>query len=99
MQEFDKDRNFEEIFESMRGSQRAKPNPDLFAKIEAKINTPDAKFISWRFRRLAAAAAILLLMMNVFVLQQLTQNTSYVGEKVTSETSKQSLISNYKIYD
>ena len=100
MQKDYSDKEFDAIFESMKGSQRAKPNPELFGKIEAQIDRPEAKIVSMRFQQLAVATVVLLLMMNVFVLQQFSKNNaSFAGEQMNSETQGQSLISNYKIYE
>ena len=100
MKKDNKENEFESIFESMRGSQRAKPNTDLFAKIEARIDAPQAKVVSRNFRVLAAAAAAMLLVMNIFVIQQFSQGMgAFTGQQVVSEVSDQSLISNYKIYE
>jgi len=99
MRKEDNESRFDDIFESMKGSRRAKPSSDLFAKIEAQIDNPEAKVIPMTFRRLAAAAAVLLLLMNGLVLQQFAQNESFAGDQVTSKNADQSLISNYKIYE
>ncbi len=100
MMENDKEKWIEEVFESIQGSKRAKPSPGLFAKIEAQIDNPDAVIIPMFQRRVAAAAAILLLALNVFALRQYMQQDSVLSnESVAMEMPNQQLISNYNIYN
>lgn len=58
----------EEIYQSMKGSQRAKPSPELFAKIENPIAASKDMVIPPQQWRYAAAAAVLNLFMNVSAL-------------------------------
>lgn len=88
-----------DVFDSMKGSRRSKPSADLFAKIEHQLDAPEARVIPINQWKLTAVAAVLLLIMNVFVLRQVTQNNGFgTGETMVEHTSEQ-LISNYKIYD
>ena len=96
----DKDKWIENVFDSMKGSKRAKPSHELFAKIEHQINAPEAKTISMRQWSYTVAAAVLVLVLNVFALRQITQsNELNAGEMIVSDASSQSLISNYNIYE
>lgn len=99
--EEDKDKWIEDVLGSMKGSQRAKPDPSLFAKIENRLDTPEANIIPMRQWNYAAAAAVLVLVLNAFALRQVVQTKDYnAGEMVVStDDSSQSLISNYKIYE
>lgn len=100
MMKDDKEKWMEEVFDSMKGSERARPNPELYARIENQLDDPEAKVIPMRQWSFAVAAAILVLVLNVFVLRQFTQNNALnTNEMVVSNTSSQSLISNYKIYE
>ena len=99
MQE-DKEKWIDDVLGSLKGSQRAKPNPLLYAKIENQLDAPEIKIIPMRQWAYAITAAILVLVINVFAIQQFTQNNELdAGEMVVLETSSQSLISNYKIYE
>lgn len=100
MKKNDKEKWIEDVFDSMKGSQRAKPDSGLFAKIEGQIDAPEAKIIPMRQWNYAAAAAVLVLILNVFAMRQYTQNNELnANEMVVSDVSGQSLISNYKIYE
>ncbi len=88
------------VMGSMEGIQRAKPAPDLFAKIEREIASPEGKIISMSQFRVAAAAAILLLAMNIFLLNQYAKSdTSDTSEWVSEVDSNEQLISNYNLYE
>lgn len=97
----DKDKWIDEVLDSMKGSQRAKPSPELFAKIENQLAPPEIKIIPMRQWSYAVAAAVLVLVLNVFTVRQFTQNNELnAGEMVVSaDDSGESLISNYKIYE
>jgi hypothetical protein len=98
--EKDKEKWIEEVFDSLKGSERAKPSADLFAKIENLIDAPEAKIIPMPQWRVAAAAAVAILFLNVFAVQQFRKiNRLNNNELVVDSTSDQQLISNYKIYE
>ncbi len=100
MKKRDKEKWINDVFDSMKGSQRAKPNPDLFAKIEHQIDAPEAKVISMHQWRMVAAAAVILLVLNVFALREVPEsNALNTDELLVENTSNQQLISNYKIYE
>lgn len=95
-----KEKWIEDIFNSLEGSKRAKPNFDLFARIEAEIENIDTKVIPLRQVRMMAAAAIVLLTLNMGVFLQYTQSQEANNENEVIETIDQSsLISDYKLYD
>ncbi len=88
------------VLNSVKGSRRAKPRADLFAQIESNLDAPEVRIIPINQWRISVAAAVLLLVLNVFVLQQYTQNQSInTSEFVTGDSSEQNLVSNYNIYD
>ncbi|MBK8504626.1 MAG: hypothetical protein IPL46_21905 [Saprospiraceae bacterium] len=90
----------DDIFNSLSGSQRAKPAADLFAKIEAQINQPEPKIISTLKWQPAIAAAILLLILNVFALRSYTQSGMPSDLELSMENDYEtSLISNFQLYD
>lgn len=85
------------ILNSMKGSQRAKPSRDLFAKIEREINQIDTSIVPLRQLKWAAAAIILLLIINGLAMQQNYNHhrTNTIAESFGGE----SIISNYTLYD
>lgn len=100
MMKKDKENWMEDVLGSLEGSKRAQPNPGLFARIESQIETPEAIVIPVTQWRLAAAAAILLLMLNVFAMRQYAQRYEVnTDELVVDVSSDQQLISNYNPYE
>ena len=96
----EKDKRIEDILNSMQGSQRAQPDLELFAKIEQRIDAPEAKIIPMRQWSYAVAAAIVLLVLNTVALRQFTQSDySNTSEMVVTQNESRSLISNYRIYE
>ncbi|KAA3641624.1 MAG: hypothetical protein DWQ02_00205 [Bacteroidetes bacterium] len=88
------------VMGSLAGLQRAKPGPDLFAKIEREIVGQEGKIISMSQLRVAAAAAILLLAINVFLLNRYAKSeTTSTSEWVSEVDSDEQLISNYNLYE
>lgn len=90
----------EEVFESMKGSQRAKPRPELFANIENQIAASNLKVISLQQWRVAVAVAAVVLLVNVSAVLFYNQNGGATYEDVAvAAPYNQSLISNYQIYE
>lgn len=87
------------VLESMEGSQRAKPKPELWGKIEEQIEASEAKLISiqqWRI----VAAAVLLLSLNLFALYDYTKNVAQSsGRTAMDNSATPPLISDYQIYE
>ena len=98
--ENEKDKWVDSIFSSMEGSQKAKPHPDLLTKIEKGLDEQNTVVASLFPRSYAAAAAILILVVNIFAISQIYQNRNSPLSSVEKEVdSNMSLISNYKIYE
>ena len=96
----DKEKWMESVFESLKGAERAKPGPDLFAKIESQTFDSEAKVIPIYQLRIAVAVAILLLFFNVIAFNQYAQSSSLNTEDLAAEeATSQSLISNYQLYE
>lgn len=94
----DREKWITDVFNSLAKSKRAKPSEDLFGRLEQQLFTPpDAKILPISQWRIAAAATVLLLFLNVFALQQSTQSPTSDGFGETSPVA--ALISNYKLYD
>ena len=90
----------EDIFQSIKGSQRAKPRPGLFIKIQNRIEAENTTIVSplqWKF---AAAAAVLLLLMTTSTWVYLSQqNQSNHNNVAAVDIYSQSLINGYQIYE
>lgn len=103
MNDQEKEKWMDEVFHSMKGSQRARPRPEVFAKIQAKINASEAKVITLREWRYAVATAILVLIVNVFALHRFNQNAELQNvimvTEVDTENYGHSIISNFNIYE
>lgn len=96
----EKEKWIAEVFQSMQGSQRAQPGPELFEKINAQLMAPRPKVIPMSRLRYAAAAAILLLFLNTSALFYYNNNQEIaVREEGSMESYSQSLISSYQIYE
>ena len=92
----DRDQWIGEVLNSMRGSSRAQPSPDVWASIESKLSAK-ATVVSLPRLRMAAAAAVLVLLLNGLALRHYVQDQ---GEEVASKTvAEQGLISRYNLYD
>lgn len=90
----------EEVFQSMKGSQRAKPRPELYVKIENQIAFSKANVVPLYQWRYYAAAAVLILLVNTTALIYFNQNKQVNDENVAiMDTYNQSLISSYQIYE
>ncbi|MFK7809209.1 MAG: hypothetical protein AB8F74_15505 [Saprospiraceae bacterium] len=96
----DKEKWIDEVLGSIKGSERAKPQSELFSKIEDALNDQEVKVIPMSQWGYSVAAAVLVLLLNIAVLKQYVQsNNANISEIVTDDNSSQSLVSNYKIYD
>lgn len=96
----EKEKWMEEVFHSMKGSQRAKPSPELFARIEDQIAASKGKIIPLHQWRYAAAAAALVLFINVTALLYYNQYAGAANVEVAAvDAYSESLISNYQIYE
>ena len=96
------DQNKEEYFiQILKNLDRAKPNPNLFAKIQDKIENETIIYsqnITAFQLRIAAAAAVLLIVTNSYLIFGLNQNTNNLGQDYQSE-NQSSIISDFKIYE
>ncbi len=90
----------EEVINSMKGSRRAVPPPDLLARIEANIDASQARVFPIRRWSYVVAAALLLILLNVFAMRQMMlTNTSSGIEQVAGNDAEQILISNFNLYE
>ncbi|MEM9546118.1 MAG: hypothetical protein AAGA77_09095 [Bacteroidota bacterium] len=100
MNRADQDKYTEHILNSMQGSERARPRPDLFAKIENVILNDDRKIWVMKYWKLQVAAAILILVMNTTVLTVYNQNRELENINLSSANAyNHELISTFQIYE
>lgn len=96
----EKEEWIEDVFQSMKGSQRAKPNSNLLAKIDEKIASSSTNVIPLTQWRYAAAAAVLVLLINTSALFYYgKQNEVPYNEVPITGTYSQPLINTYQIYE
>ena len=97
----ERDKWIDNVFQSMKGSPRAKARPELFSIIKNQINVSEAKVVSLRQRRYALTAVVLILILNVFALRQFIHNINLRDSEmyVLTQSNNESIISNYKIYE
>ncbi len=97
MNNHDQEQWINDVLGSMKGSRRAQPQTTLFAQIQHQLDKPEARIISARQWRVAAAAAILLLSLNGFALRAYVQSTS--TEIAQEQRSSEQLLSDFSIYE
>lgn len=91
-----KEHKIEQILKSMEGHKPASPAVDLFEKIEARINQKHNSIPLFKVK-IAAAAAIFLLCINVTALLTSTINSPSAIEQSNGFNNIQ-LMDNYNIY-
>jgi hypothetical protein len=99
----DKEQWIEGVFSSTQGSARAVPRLGLLEEIEADIYASDhdrVGFLPGFQRKIAVAAAILLVAGNIFAMSSWSRSQS-IGQNENSqeELAGQSLISGYNLYN
>ena len=100
MKNSDKEKWIAEVFDSMKDSKRAKPKPELFKKIEQQIDAQDVPEIPIHQWRMAVAATLMLLVLNVFAMRLYTVSRELNAEElVLEDASTQQLAPNFKIYE
>lgn len=96
----EKEKWMENVLNSMSGSQRAKPRPELLKKIQSKIGASETKVVPLRQWKYAVAAAILILLMNTITWVYVNQPNPIRNESVTVvDTYNQTLIRSFQIYE
>lgn len=90
----------EEILQSMQGSQRAQPHPDLFSELQEKIADTSAIIIPIQHWRKYAAVALLILLVNTTVLILHAQQSQPDRNEMRTATSTQKpLTTSFQLYD
>lgn len=94
-----KDKWIEEVFQSMKGSQRAKPSPALFAAIEDRVTGSTNKVIPLHPWKYAAAAAMVIFVNATAVFYYNQQEDASSENSAVAEAYSQPLISTYQLYE
>lgn len=90
----------EEILQSMKGSQRAQPGPEVFAELQEKITDSSAIIIPMQHWRKYAAVALLILLVNTAVVIGYAQKDKPVRSEVKTHNSMhKSLIYSFQLYN
>lgn len=90
----------EAVFQSMKGSQRARPRPELLTEIKREITLSKAQVIPLRQWKYTAVAATFILMMNATALIGYNQQESINKiEVAVMDTYSQSITSSFQIYE
>lgn len=96
----EKEKWMEEVFQSMKGSQRAKPSAELFAHIQNRIANPEAKPVPMYQWKSALAAAAVILLINITALFYYSQQEGLFYENTSvTDAYHESFISTYQIYE
>ncbi len=86
-----------EVLQSLEGIQRAEPSADLFAKISQKLPKEKViKMIPLKHLKWVAAAACVLIVINIFVFKSSIQTEQPNDYNYKVENN---LLTNYSIYD
>lgn len=93
----DINKRIDKILNSTQGSQRAKPKTDLLANIERQIYEVEVSIIPMSRIRLVAAAAAVMLLLNISILNNYLQNSRDMG--LVEMEHATSLVTDFKLYD
>jgi len=88
----------DEVFESMKGSQPALPDPALFDRIKSQISHDRKNSVELHQLKFAIAAAILLLLVNSTSLYYLKNQESKSKNEQIANSYKKLLLDSYIIY-
>jgi hypothetical protein len=87
----------DEALKQLRKLPRATPPPGLLSRIEARIGNAEAKVIPMKQWRMMAAAACMLVVLNVTALANYMNESS--GLTAQYNTSNDALISDFQLYE
>ena len=100
MMNVDKEKWKDDVLDSLKGSKRAHLNPNLYAKIEQQVYFPESEVIKMHQWRMAVAAAVLFLFLNVFSMNQFVKSSQAQTDEISMEiASSEQIISNYNLYN
>jgi hypothetical protein len=87
------------LLDSLDGIERAIPNPNLYLKIENNIYSPKNKIITMAELKMFVAAAIILIILNVYFANNYLQNNTNDTKDYEEIISQTPLTSSYKLYE
>ena len=94
------DKWISDVLQSMKGSQRAQPRPDLFDQIEKVTDGFQISVVSFFKLRIAIAAAVFLVMLNFSAIYNYKSYVKMADSGIMeSGNLDNGLISDYNIYD
>ena len=100
MKQADKDKMMESILNSMKNGSKAKPQPELYSKIEQILFGERSTVLTIRNLIINSAAAILILLINFTVLNiSKDRHTTREGNEVVVGAYNHEYISSFQIYD
>lgn len=88
-----------EVMGSLDGMKASTPPVDLLDKIQNELDRPKNILVSMVHKRIAIAAAVLLLLANVSVFYSFSQSPSVNSGLSVNQSESNSLISTFNIYD
>ncbi len=87
----------EEVLKSLEGMKRAKPRPELYANIEAEFNLYNE--VSDFQLRWVAAIAILLLVSNIYIVQNfILKSDTSTANTITEVSDQYNLNNDFNLY-
>lgn len=89
----------EDVIQSMQGSQRAVPKPELFIKIQNEINDLRDHKITQRQLRNYVAAGIVIIMINVFIVFVSKHNKSSEAKEILAQSKFKPIVYSYQMYN
>ncbi len=90
----------EDIFSSMEGSSKARPDSNLFSKIEERLQHTQAPVIAMPNLKYAISAACIILLLNIFTLRQISQSNNDSEFETRSYSENVShLFSDFNLYE
>ena len=100
MKDSDQEKWIENVFSSMQDIKRAQPRTEVYTTIMQQWDSRDTQIISMAQLRWIAAAAIGVLLLNVFAMRSYTQQqqSDNLGIAIEKHTS-QILISSFNMYE
>ncbi|WP_020566659.1 hypothetical protein [Neolewinella persica] len=87
----------EDALEQLKKLPRATPPPDLLGRIESRLGKVEAKVIPMKQWRMIAAAACVLVALNVTALSNYLNSASQ--QTAQYDTSSDALISDFQLYE
>lgn len=96
----DKEKWLEGVFQSMQGSERAKPRKELFTIIKKQIADAKVNVVPMYHLRKYAAAAILILLVNSLALFYYSQTSELSNQNIAViDTYNESIINSFQLYE